>query len=276
MNWGILLGAAAALGMGLVSTWGLLVIGDVATRFRRFRYANPAEAFLQNDKESAEAFTKDDLYGLRGIPWNLWRIVGAVVGVTLAYLLLAERNPIFAAFGLAGVFAPRLIRAYLIRRRKVDVDRQVRDLIFLLRPALSVLGGLRPALEQVAERLDSGVVRDRLCFHLERSFSVEPASVIQELAHDIGSAELDNLLLGITAAKRGGMGYGEAVIRAAEEASERIREEARIAIEETPIRMIVPMLALLVPPFMVLALYPLLARLLALLNAPAGGLGSGW
>ena len=276
MNLGILLAAAAALGTGLLSAWGLLAVGDVALRFRRFRYANPAEAFLRRDDEQAEAFTEEDLYGLRGIPWGLWRIAGAVVGTALAYLLLAERNPIFAVLGLAGAFAPRLLRAFLVRRRQVDVDRQVRDFIFLLRPALSVLGGLRPALEEVAERLEPGVVRERLRYHLERAFSVDPASVVQDLAGGIRSGELENLLLGITAAQKGGMGYGEAVIRAAEEASERIREEARIAIEETPVRMIIPMLLLLVPPFLVLALYPLLARLLALLSAPAGSAGGLW
>ena len=40
--------------------------------------------------------------------------------------------------------------------------------------------------------------------------------------------------------------------------------------------MIIPMLLLLVPPFLVLALYPLLARLLALLSAPMGSAGGLW
>lgn len=276
MNWGILLSAVAALGAGSVSAWGLLAIGDAAARFRRFRYANPAEAFLSRDDEPANEFAQEDLYGLRGIPWALWRIAGALAGALLAYLLLAERNPILAGLGLAGAFAPRLIRAYLVRRRKVDIDRQVRDLIFLLRPALSLRGGLRPALEDAGGRLEPGVVRDRLQHHLERAFAIDPASVIEGLARDTRSVELDNLLLGIRAANKGGMGFGEAVIRAAEEGGERIREEARIAIEETPVRLLIPMLLLLVPPFLVLALYPLLARLLALLNAPVGGIGGGW
>jgi hypothetical protein len=276
MNWGILLGAIAAIGAGSVSAWGLLVVGDVAMRFRRFRYANPAQAFLSKDEERTEAFTEEDLYGLRGIPWTLWRIVGAAAGVALVYLLLAERNPILALLGMGGAFAPRLIRAYLVRRRKVDVDRQVRDFIFLLRPALALHGGLRPALEDVAARLEAGVIRLRLRHHLERSFSVDPAAIVEGLAQDVRSAELDNLLLGITAARKGGMGFGEAVIRAADAAGERIREEARIAIEETSVRLLIPMLLLLVPPFLILALYPLLARLLALLSAPVGSVGGGW
>ena len=276
MNWGVLWAAAAAVGAGSLAAGGLLTIGDVIARFRRFQYANPAQAFLSKDDERAEVFTEEDLYGLRGVPWTLWRIVGAAAGVALAYLLLAERNPILALLGLIGAFAPRMLRAYLVRRRQVDVDRQVRDFIFLLRPALALRGGLRPALEDVAARLEVGVIQVRLLHHLERAFAVDPAAVIEGLAKDVRSAELDNLLLGITAARKGGMGFGEAVIRAADAAGERIREEARIAIEETPVRLLIPMLLLLVPPFLILALYPLLARLLALLSAPVGSVGGGW
>ncbi|MBN1937189.1 MAG: hypothetical protein JW934_21195 [Anaerolineae bacterium] len=271
MNWGILLGTAAAIGTGSISAWGLLAVSDVAARFRRFRYLNPAQTFLTDER--ADEFTEEDLYGLRGIPWTLWRIVGAAAGVALAYLLLAERSPVLALLGLACAFAPRLIRAYLVRRRRVEIDRQVRDLIFLLRAALSVLDGLRPALEEAAARMEAGVTGDRLRFHLERSFAVDPSAVVEELARDIRSAELDNLLLGITAARRGGLTYGDAVIDAADQASERIRESARIDIEETPMRLLIPMLLLLLPPFLVLSLYPLLARLMALLNAPAGAPG---
>ncbi len=276
MNWGILLSATAAVGVGSLSAWGLLIVGDVAGRFRRFRYANPAQAFLSKDDERADEFTEEDLYRLRGIPWTLWRIAGAASGVALAYLLLAERSPLLAVLGLGGAFAPRLIRAFLVRRRKVDVDRQVRDFIFLLRPALALHGGLRPALEDTAERLEPGVARDRLRHHLERSFAVDPAAIVEGLAADLRSAELDTLLLGITAARKGGLGFGEAVMGAAEEASERMGEQARIAIEETPMRLLIPMLLLLVPPFLILSLYPLLARLLALLSAPTGGAMSGW
>jgi hypothetical protein len=276
VNWGVLLAAATAVGLGSLSAGGLLATGDLIVRSHRLRHANPAQAFLGTDDERAAVFTEEDLYGLQGVPWALWRIVGTAAGAALAYLLLAERNPILAVLGSAGAFAPRMLRAYLLRRRKADVDRQVRDFIFLLRPALALRGGLHPALEDVAGRLEEGVVRVRLLYHLERAFSVDPAVVIEGLATDLRSQELDNLLLGITAARKGGMSFGEAVIRAADDAGERSREEARVAIEETPVRLLIPMLLLLVPPFLVLALYPLLARLLALLNAPAGSIGGGW
>ena len=110
------------------------------------------------------------------------------------------------------------------------------------------------------------VVRSKVVPRLEEIYAERTAAI------EGGIAKAEQAQAEATAALHE---YQEQLAQARAEAG-RIREEARIAIEETPIRMIVPMLALLVPPFMVLALYPLLARLLALLNAPAGGLGSGW
>ena len=269
MNWGILLGAIAAIGAGSISTWGLLALGDVAGRFRRFRsVANPAQRFFDAEQAASDEFTDDDLYGLRGIPWPLLRVAGAGLGVALTWMLLGERNPALSVLGLGGILAPRLIRAYLVRQGQIEIDRQVRSLIFLLRAALAVFGGLRPALEEVARRLEPGVVQSRLGHHLERSFAADPATAIEHLAGDIHSEELDHLLLGITAARRGSMGYTEAVVEAADEAGERINEQARVAIEETPMRLLIPMLLLLLPPFLVLSLYPLLARVMALLATP--------
>jgi len=267
--WGIVLAGTAALGAGSLTVWILQTAGDVARRYLRFR-ASPIES-LRALERPEEAFTESDLYGLRGIPWDLWRVVGALVGVVLTYLLLAERNPYLCVVGLGGAFVPRLVRSYLVRRRRGHVDRQIRDLIFLLRPALGVRGGLRPALEDVHGRLSPGVVKERLGYHLERSFAADPVEVIEALGADVRSSEMARLLLGIRAARKGGVSYGEAIVMAAEEAKERILEEARLAIEETPVRLLIPMLILLLPPILVLLLYPLVARLLALMATPAAG-----
>jgi hypothetical protein len=115
------------------------------------------------------------------------------------------------------------------------------------------------------------VVKDRLGYHLERSFSTDPVEVIEALGEDMRSPEMERLLLGIRAARKGGVSYVEAIVMASEEAKERILEEARLAIEETPVRLLIPMLILLVPPILVLLLYPLVARLLALMAMPGTG-----
>lgn len=269
MNWGIVLAGAAALGTGSLTVWTAQTLRDVVRRYLRFR-VSPIESLRELEVPTDE-FAEEDLYDLHGIPWDLWRVVGALLGVALSYLLLAERNPYMAVIGLGGAFMPRLVRSFLVRRRRGHIDRQIRDFIFLLRPAIGVRGGLRPALEDVCERLSSGVVKDRLGCHLERSFSTDPVEVIEALGEDMRSPEMERLLLGIRAARKGGVSYVEAIVMASEEAKERILEEARLAIEETPVRLLIPMLILLVPPILVLLLYPLVARLLALMAMPGTG-----
>jgi Flp pilus assembly protein TadB len=269
MNWGVLLAASAALGTGSLTVWIAQTTRSILQRFLRFR-ASPIEG-LSELELSEEAFAEEDLYGLRGISWEMWQITGALLGAALAYLLLAERNAYLAIVGLGGAFVPRLVRSFLVRRRRGHVDRQIRDFIFLLRPAIGMRGGLHPALEDVCRRLAPGVVRARLMVHLDRSFSTDPVDVIEALGDDVRSPEMERLLLGIRAARKGGMSYAEAIVMAAEEAKERMLEEAKLAIEETPVRLLIPMLILLLPPILVLLLHPLVARLLALMAMPGTG-----
>ena len=263
MNAGLALALAAALGTGATAAWGLLALGDLAARWGRFR-ATSVQMYFRAVEE--KPFTEEDLYGLSGVPWELWQLAGAAAGVFLAYLLLGERNPALAVLGLGGVFAPRAVRGVLVRRAEARIARQSREFIFLLRSGMAMRGGLRPALEDVAGRLGKGVVGDRLKYHLDRALSPEQA--LERLAGDLRSREMQDLLLGVRAARAGGMSYEEAVVRAAEEATERMREEARAAIEEAPVRLLIPMLLLLFPPILVLTMYPLLARVLAVLSTP--------
>ena len=213
MNWVIILLALAALGTGSLLAGGALIVNAIAAHVCRSRCANPAEAFLSSGPEAAVDFTEDDLYGLRGISWTLWGIVSALVGLVLAYLLLPEHNAVLALVGLSGAFVPRLVRAYLVRRRKARIDRHVRAFISLLLRARSLGSGLRPALQDIVGLLEPGIVRDRLHHHLERPFTVDATDVIKGLARDIRSAALDNLVTGIQVARKAGDGFGEIVIR---------------------------------------------------------------
>ena len=213
MNWVIILLALAALGAGSLLAGGALIVNAIAAHVCRSRCANPAEAFLSSGPEAAVDFTEDDLYGLRGISWTLWGIVSALVGLVLAYLLLPEHNAVLALVGLSGAFVPRLVRAYLVRRRKARIDRHVRAFISLLLRARSLGSGLRPALQDIAWLLQPGIVRERLHHHLDSPFISDPTDVIKSLARDIRSAALDSLVAGIQTARKAGDGFGEIVIR---------------------------------------------------------------
>ena len=149
MNWVIGLLALAALGTGSLLAGGALIVSAIATHVRRSRCPNPAEAFLSSGDGHTNSFTEDDLYGLQGISWTLWGIVSALTGIVLTYVLLPEHNAVLALVGLVGAFTPRLVRAYLVRRRRARIDRHVREFTSLLNRALSLGNGSRPALRDI-------------------------------------------------------------------------------------------------------------------------------
>lgn len=211
-----------------------------------------------------------DPYGLDAAPWDALRLAGALAGAGLAALLFWERSPYLAALGLAGGYVPSLARAYLLRRRKERVDGEIRHLIRALGGSLRAYGGLSPALTAVAALMDNPVGR-RLAFHLGVGKSGQEA--LEALAADFRSERLAELARRLAEAGSG--------VRAPEQVLEEVvgRMErdslarAREAIGAAPVRLLIPMLFFLLPPILILALNPPVARLMALLSGTGGAVG---
>ena len=212
-----------------------------------------------------------DPYGLDHVPWDVLRLGAALAGVGLAALLFWERGPYLAALGLGAGYIPSLVRVYLLRRRMAVVDGQVRHLIRALGSSLRPCGGLSPALVAIAPLMDNPVGQ-RLAFHLGVKSGQE---ALEALAADFRSERLAEL-----ARRLGEAGIG---IRAPEEILQETMEafqrdslaRAREAIGAAPIRLLIPMLFFLIPPILVLILYPPVARLIALISHAGSG-GVGW
>lgn len=263
---GALIAVLTGIGAGTGAYWLLSTLGELAGRaffFRRKRIL----AELQR-KEEAKPF---DPYGVEGVRWELWQLVGMAAGVFLAYLLLAERSPYLSVFGVAGVYAPRLVRIVMERNARMRVLAQVRDFVFLLRSGLAMTGGLRPALEVVLEHLPDGVLRERLRYHLDATFLAEEA--LEKLAEDLRSEELAGLLERVEAAREGGESFEAALRKVAEDVEEEMAQRAEYAVSEAPVRLLLSVMVLMFPPVLVVALYPVVARLLALLKGPGP---AGW
>ncbi len=253
---------AAAIGTGAGMAWILLALEELARHITHLtlpRHRKVLEKLLGGRARQEEKF---DPYGVAGVNWEMWRIAGAAVGYALAYA--AVGNPVVATFGLAGAFVPRLVEGFVVRRRRMEIAQQVREFIFLLRAALTMHGGLRPALEETAASLEGGIVKERLAYHLERARLAE--EVMARMASDLRSKELKALVERVKAARQGGLGLEEAISMVAEELCREMVQEAEFAIREAPIRLLIPMLFLLLPPIFILALYPIVARLLALIG----------
>ena len=193
----LFMGSLAAVGIGLARA-------RAARRVRSRR--NPAEAFLGGN-DGRQEFTEDNLYGLGHVPWTLWGSLAFLAGALLAYHLVRELAPVLVIWGVAGVLISRLVRACLITRRQADIDRQVRDFVSLVWRALALSSEPGPALNEIAKLLRPGLVHERLQFHLECSYALDPAHILERLARDLRAVELEGLALGVRAAARADQGY---------------------------------------------------------------------
>ena len=258
---GFLIAALLAVGMANVVLGLGDGIGQVMERVvlfsRRWRVR------LQAEKERTF-----DPYGLDGVPWDGLRLLAALAGVGLSALLFWERSPYLAVLGLAAGYGPSLVRAYLLRRRREEVDARIRHLIQALGGILPAYGGLAPALWAVAALMDDPVGR-RLNTHLGAGKNGQEA--LEALAADFRSERLADLARRLADAAEGIRAPEQILAEVLEQMQRDRMARAREAIGGAPVRLLIPMLFLLVPPILILALYPPVARLIALVS----GVGTG-
>jgi len=194
----------AAVILGSLVAVGIAMTRASAARSVRSR-SNPAEMFLCGN-DGSEQLTEDELYGLGHVPWNLWDSLAFLAGALFAYHLVRELSSVLVIWGVAGALISRVVRAYMVSRRQADIDRQVRDLVSLVWRALALGSELGAALNEIVPLLRPGAVGERLQYHLERHYALDPAHVIERLARDIRSSELEGLALGARAAARANRG----------------------------------------------------------------------
>ena len=135
--------------------------------------------------------------------------------------------------------------------------QQIAELIEDLRLRLAFSGTLGAALALIADEAErSGVVMARLRLHRDRLALEGPEAVLQRLADELRSRELRLLLARVRAARLGGGSTVEALRAAADDVAAEITRQVEAEIEGAPLRLVFPMLILLLPPVLALALYP--------------------
>ena len=243
-------GAAMVIGAGLS---GLLTFLERAWLLRHsagYRAAAMRQARAR----------REDPFGLDLLPWPLIRAGGVVL---LALIALATQ-PALLALAPAGWMLPELfLRRFLEARARSALRLEARDALMELRLLMAVGTSLGPALDIVA-RSGEGVLRRALREELGGDvYGRLPEQVLREVAGKLGSAELRQALARLESAQRGTETYASALSEAVAEISERIAEEAEVAVEGAPTRFILPMLACLMGPLLVIAIYPPLAGVVA-------------
>ncbi len=260
---------AAAIGVAAFAGTFLALELGVAGMLGAWRRHSRWSAAVQRPGEAAvpDVLAEAPYLGIPDLNWNLLQLAGAVAGVLGLSLVFAETTPQMALVGVAGALGPRLARRYLMEQARVRHLAEVRDFIAALRLMVSIGETLSRSLIRLSQEDDPSLFGQRLRGHVATRLASSPEAVIEALARDFRSPELENLLLRLRASQRGGLSGGEAVRSTAEEVEAEMAERAELAIEEAPTKLVLPMLVGLFPTILVLLLYPLAQTFLSGLRA---------
>ena len=212
----------------------------------------------------------ESLYGLPA-QMGMWMLAAA--GLGLGVSLMSPAGPL-RTLGVAAGLLPLLWKRRRIAQTQHQVRRQIAALIEDMRLRLAFGGTLGAVLNAIADEPDrAGIVYERLRFHRDRLAVAGPEELLRRLVADVRSAELQRLLSRISAARLGGGSYADALRVAADDVAAELVRLVENDIEGAPLRLLFPMLIGLLPPILVLTLYPPATALInSLTGAGSGGL----
>lgn len=240
--------AATAVGLTVWTSLSALIDLAMAWLSRHWRGRLVPRRSQRQDDEDVR------LYGL---PRNMaaWMIVSALAGVVLARVLIGGAAQML---GLTAGLIPLMYRRRKQAAGEHRIRRQVAELIQEMQLQLAFGGSLGAVLERIADEADrrEGIVYERLR-QLRRLLTIAgPEEVLERLAADLHSPELEMLVRRIRTARRGSASFADVLQAAAEETAEELRQRAEQDVEGAPLRLLFPMLIGLLPPILVLVLYP--------------------
>lgn len=255
LSWIFAVGVALAAGalVALISSLPVEIASSLK-RSHRIKY-------LLKEKRPEEFDYDAKLAG--GINWMLVGL-GAALALMLMVYVLVPRMPLYAilaaGLGFAGsMFARRAAR----EEGEWRVKAEIRDFLSSLRLSLAMKPTVPLALERTAQRMGKGVFARRLRYHVDTLLMTRGAmSVIEALSGEFHSKALEDLLVRLEAAKKGGLPLPEALKQASEEMELEMRRAAEFAVEDAPTKLTFPMLATLFPPLILLLILPMLVRLI--------------
>ncbi len=256
MNWIVVVPPVlTAVGVGLLIHSLFSGLSDLYLRGLRRRLTLAVMHATRSAKAASTSRLPDEAE-LYGLPRNLtlWMVVAALVGLLVS--MLAMPGPA-RTLGLVAGIAPIVWRRRRITQARLQVRRQVAELIEDVRLRLAFSGSLGAVLHGIADEPErTGLVYDRLRLHRDRLALEGPEDVLRRLAEELRSRELKMLMARVRASRLGGVSYTEALRMAADDVAAEMVRQIEADVEGAPLRLVFPMLILLLPPVLALALYP--------------------
>ena len=257
----------SALGVGLltlgVGNWLL----DLWTGVSRRRLWRP----LATTGASADKpLSPEELFDIP--PLLPWMALGSLGGLLISSTLLQGA---LRGSGLLGGLIPLLWKQQRIRVGRQQIRREIADLVDTLRLYLAFAATPGTALVLAIDENEVGLLWQRLRRHRDSVYVQGPEVVLADVATELDSADLRHLLARVRAARAGSTGLAEVLQAVAVEMTAELHQELGEQVEAAPTRLIVPLLAALLPPLLVLVLNPALQAFLDTLAGvgpmPLGG-----
>jgi len=264
------LGVAGLAGTG---AWLLLyVLGQAAVslldRVRLYQRSRLGLQVMQ--VQAGIAALPDHLrYGYPDISWR-------AVGIGLAAAGCLALLPVLGFPGaLAAVVlerAPYLVRGMLVREGQARMRLRIRDFVDDLREAIAIHGSLGKALDALVALQDART--DAVALALarrarSRSAQLSADQVLDGMAADLKSPDMREVAAQVRLALVGGMDLARALDTVAETLSEVIAAAVNVRLQAAPNTYVLPMVLFMFGPLLILMLYPVALRVVALITGGA-------
>jgi len=265
----LVLGVAGLAGAG---AWLMLAaVGQTCVamldRVRSYRRSRAAQQLARYHATAPVAALPDHvLYGYPDLAWPALGIGLAVVG-SLALLPVLGFPGALVAIVLER--APYLARGLLQREGRARLRLRIRDFVDDLREAVAIHGSLGKALDALVAI--QGARTDALALVLtrrtrSRSAQLSADQVLDGMAADLKSPDMREVAAQVRLALAGGMDLAAALAAVADTLSEVIAAEVNVRLQAAPNTYILPMVLFMFGPLLILLLYPVALRVVALIT----------
>jgi hypothetical protein len=263
------LGVAGLAGAG---AWLVLAalgqtVASLVSRMRLYRRARAAAQLARYRAAPTIAALPDHvLYGYPALAWPALGIGLAVIGCLALLPVLGFPGALVA---VVLERAPYLVRGQLTREGQARLRLRIRDFVDDLREAVAIHGSLGKALDALVATQDERT--DAIALALarrarSRSAQLSADQVLEQMAADLKSAAMREVAAQVRLALAGGMDLAAALAAVADTLSEIIAAEVNVRLQAAPNTYILPMVLFMFGPLLILMLYPVALRVVALIT----------
>jgi hypothetical protein len=234
----------AAVGVGLLSWRGLQALAALINARTRRRVVLPTR-----QQRTLAPLPDEELFSLPNL--TPYMLAGAVLGGWISMNLFL--GPLQFLGPLAGLL-PLLWKRQRIRDGRQQLRQEVADLVETLRLYLAFAPTPGAALTLALGENRPGVLWERLQRRRDMIYLDGPEAALNALAIEVRSPDLHRLLARLRAAQAGSGAFTPALRAAAAELTAELQREMEELVEAAPTRLILPLIALFMPPLLLLAL----------------------